>query len=86
MSKSKLMSPEYKCRRCGKIYQNENIKEYSDNISYIITRFEMAIRDHKPFKIDIWDSKPEISLIGAHECEDGGLGVSDLIGVGYVSS
>ena len=80
--------PQYKCRKCGKVFLGRKIYEISsdlissfynthltdEQLDYISELTKVFLRKDDPFRhtrIDMYDS---------HICEDGGVGISDLIG------
>lgn len=60
----------YKCRRCGQISENAHVPLILEAVSSIL------ITGTTPKS---WGPMTE-SLLGMHSCEDGNIGVSNLIG------
>jgi len=68
MSKSGVL--QYKCRRCGKISENLHVPSVSMAVSCIVSNIPIP---------KAWGSI-QIGMYDMHYCEDGGIGVCDLIG------
>lgn len=67
---------QYKCRRCSKIVVNPSCAA-----EYGISELHAAITKTKHF---LGGHNPE--LHGIHGCEDGGAGVTDLLGFSIVGT
>ena len=67
---------EYKCRRCSEIDVNPCTSE--DNARLML----LCILSDRKMPLHIIGRQPEQK--GVHVCNDGGRGVSDLIGYGVV--
>lgn len=67
---------EFKCRRCGLI-----VKGPSGNASLLFQiLMEVVLVGQSPYVAGVNDEPLAPRLIEAHQCEDKGYGVTDLIG------
>lgn len=60
---------QYKCRRCGEIEENPHC-----GIDHALLHLINAIGEYKK------ESPQAPELLSLHDCKDGGMGVSDLVG------
>ena len=67
---------EYKCRRCGSID-----KSTGTNARYAYPIMLSLIDDDIPMPEAIASGGVMPGMLDTHDCKDGGLGVSDFIGV-----
>lgn len=72
---------EYKCRRCGEIELNPHTAEKNALIIMLSGIFGYPLpKNMKSF------SGQEPRLFNIHNCKDGGMGVSDLLGYNVIGS
>lgn len=62
---------EYRCRRCGEICTGED----DEKTFYASNAMAAAIAD-----VAIREGSLDVNRYDFHECEDGGMGLADLIG------
>ena len=79
----KLRQYEYKCRRCGEIF-DEGVGYPSDMVERHIEIIDVPDEaEEKWLKEDYPDDYlGELQLKSSHKCKDGGYGLGDLIGCG----
>jgi len=83
MSKKKIRSYEYKCKRCGKIfcdeigYPAEMVRWHIQIIGIPDENEERALKEEYPD-----DYYSDMHLTDYHDCKDGGYGIGELIGCG----
>lgn len=63
----------YKCRRCGKIVKNVHVP----NITICLVQFTVS------GKCTAWPMSGTIYPIGFHHCNNGHVGITDIIGGEY---
>ena len=66
---------EYKCRRCHEFEINT---EASEKIGHSLLL--EAIHD-----MQIVSKDSRLSLLGTHSCDDGGMGITDLVGYSIIN-
>jgi len=76
-----LRAFEYKCRRCGEIF-DEGYDEDAEAVEERVHLF--AIPDERDLKVLERDHEmmfsDELLRMAYHQCKDGGTGVGDLVG------
>lgn len=63
---------EYKCRRCGEVVQQSHVPDVNIAMACLIIN-EVTPRE--------WGMQAKMTDI--HDCKDGNLGISDLIGAEF---
>ncbi len=61
----------YKCRKCGELIKNSHVPDV-----FIALVFAQTGRDSSK----LWSGGTRIQMIDNHYCDDGCIGVTDLIG------
>ena len=75
MENQRQITLQFKCRRCGKIYDGaKGLGNESENIFTILMMVKQGSAVHLPSHNDSLD---------IHSCSDGGLGAADFVGIKY---